>query len=483
MMDAQSEQRAARSMNTEAPTRALARFATHAGCFSPLARQRAVDAITDCVGCMLAGSREALSGPLLRVLPTQPRPVANAGAVLVGTPTYAAPADAALFNGTIAHALDYDDTNHPAYAHPSAVIVPTLLALAPLANATGADLVTAYILGLEVFGKLGRALNNAHYKRGWHATATFGTLAATVSAARVLRLSEAQTVMALGIAASAAGGLRVNFGSMVKPLHAGQAARNGVLAALLAREGFLASEGALENTYGYFAVFNDGIGVDPAPFATLGEPLEILSEFGLALKMYPSCGATHPGIEAALALHRDLGGAPIRSVRAGVCEMAFAPLLYVLPEEPLQGKFSMHFCLAAALLDGKLNLATFTREKIADPRIRALIPSITMELEERFRHDSEFPTVITVETTTGTRHERTVLLASGKPARWFTAQQLQDKFDDCAARALSAEARVRAFTLLRALDSGAHCAALLDALTAPTMVNASSSTAATNVGT
>ena len=448
----------------DSPTRRLAHFAVHAGGFPTLARQRAVDAITDCIGCMIAGSREDLAAPLLRVLPTQCERGTSAPAVLAGTARYAAPVDAALFNGTVAHALDYDDTNHPAYAHPSAVLVPTLLALAPVTGAAGADLVTAYILGLEVFGKLGHALNTAHYNRGWHATATFGTLAAVVAAGRVLRLDETRMTMAIGIAASSAGGLRANFGSMVKPLHAGQAARNGVLAALLAREGFVASDVALEHKYGYCAVFNDGIGFDLAPFASLGDPLEILSEYGLALKMYPSCGATHPGIEAALALNREIDGAPIRSVRAGVCSMAFAPLIHTMPSAPLQGKFSMQFCLAAALLDGRIDLASFTDEKIHDPRIRALIPKITMELEERFRDDSEFPTVVTVETEAGARHERTVLLASGKPARWFTKEQLRGKFDDCASRAMSPSLRANLFAMLGALDSDAPCDALLRAL-------------------
>ena len=448
----------------DSPTHKLARFAVRGGDFPALARQRAVDAITDCVGCMLAGSREDLAAPLLGVLPTHAAPSPDARAVVVGTGRYAAPADAALFNGAAAHALDYDDTNHPAYAHPSAVIVPALLALAPVAGATGAELVTAYIVGLEVFGKLGRALNTAHYKRGWHATGTFGALAAAAACGRVLRLSEPQMAMALGIAASSAGGLRASFGTMMKPLHAGQAARNGVLAALLAREGFVASDVVLEHEYGYCAVFNDGVGFDLSPFAALGAPLEILTDYGLALKMYPSCGATHPGIEAALTLQRDLAGAPIRSVRAGVCEMAFAPLIYVMPNAPLEGKFSMHFCLAAALVDGRVNLDTFSNEKIADPRIRALIPKIGMEVDERFRHGSEFPTAVTIETEDGARHERVVLLASGKPERWFTPEQLHDKFHDCAARALTATARASAFAQLRAIDRDGPCERLLDAL-------------------
>ncbi len=437
----------------QALTRAMARFAANADGFPPLARRRAADAMLDCIGCMLAGSREELGGILRRVLAVHPQASPQAPAALVGSDAYASAPDAALFNGAIAHALDYDDTNHPAYAHPSAVIVPALLAAAALAPVAGADLVTAYIAGFEVFGKLGRAMNTQHYKRGWHPTATFGTLAATVAAGRLLRLSEAQMVMALGIAASSAGGLRVNFGSMVKPLHAGQAARNGVLAVMLAREGFVASADALEHGYGYVEVFNAGIGFDPAPLMALGEPLEILTEHGLALKPYPSCGATHPGIEAALQLHQALGGAAIESVRAGVCEMAFAPLIYVKPASALQGKFSLHFCIAAALLEGKVGMATFTEQKIADRAIADLIPRISMEVDEELRADGEFATRVSVNTSDGRLLERLVPLAMGKPARWFSADTMRAKFDDCARLVLDAPARDLAYAQWRAMDS------------------------------
>jgi len=412
-------------------TRGLATFALDDHLFPSLARSRAVDAITDCVGCMIAGSREALAGPLLKSLASVESSHEQFPALMLGTARYASPADAALYNGAIAHALDYDDTNHPAYAHPSAVLVPTLLALASRVGASGDKLIDAYLIGFEVFGKLGRAMNTQHYKRGWHATSTFGTLAAVLAAGRLLGLSHQQMAMAIGIAASSASGLRANFGSMTKPLHAGYAARNGVLAAMLAQEGFDASDTALEHRYGYLSVFNDGIGFDPAPLRSLGEPLEILTEHGLALKPYPSCGATHPGIEAALKLHGAIGGAPIARVRMGVSEMAFSPLIHVMPHTPLEGKFSLHYCVAAALVFGEVNLRSFTDEKINDPRITELIPRISMELDPRLRDDTEFATEATVETTGGDRHVCHIPLALGKPARWFSAKQLRAKFDDC----------------------------------------------------
>ncbi len=452
------------AQSTQSVTRSMAAFAVGEHHWSALARERARDAILDCVGCILAGSKEELAAPLLRVLGGFEQPSEQAPAALLGTARYASAQDAALYNGALAHALDYDDTNHPAYAHPSAVLVPALLALAPKCGASGADVVDAYVAGFEIFGKLGRAVNTQHYKRGWHTTATFGTLAATVALARLLRLNEDQAVMALGIAASAAGGLRTSFGSMVKPLHAGYAARNGVLAALLAKEGFVASSDSMDHAYGFLEVFNAGIGFDRAPLLHMGEPLEILTEHGLALKPFPACGGTHPGIEAALLLHKDLAGAPIRSVRAGVCEMAFAPLIHVMPHAPLEGKFSLHYCIAHALLYGELGLASFTQAKIDDPRVRELIPNISMEVDEELRHDSEFATRVTVHTLAGDKFERFVPLAMGKPARWFSIERMREKFRDCSLPVLGQAGCDEAFTALRAMDGPGPVIQLVQAL-------------------
>ena len=412
-------------------TQSLATYAAQArnAEFPALARKRAVDAITDCIACMLAGANEPVAAKLFNVIPSSPAS-RQMPSLLVGRGAYAAPADAALFNGTVAHALDYDDTNHPGYAHVGAPVVATMLALAPKMQATGKDLVAGYILGLEVIGKLGRALNPAHLKQGWHPTATFGTVAAAAVAGHMLHLDEHKMALAIGIAASAAGGWRANFGTMVKPLHGGYAARNGVLAALLAQQELTATENALEHRYGYCNVLTPG-GSDLTQLEKWGESLEILTDYGLALKPYPSCGATHAAIEAALILYKELDGAPIRSVRAGVSELAFEPLIYVVPKTPLEGKFSLHYCIAAALITGAVNLETFTEKVFSNQAIHDLIPRITMEADDRVRHDPEFATVISVETESGKQHESLVPLAVGKPERWFSEEQILSKFLDC----------------------------------------------------
>jgi len=415
--------------------------------FPPLARSRAADAIVDCVGCVLAGLAEPVADVLSRVIA-----VGAPGARLAGSSGSASPMDAALFHGALAHAIDYDDTNHPAYAHPSAVLVPALLAVADEAHASGAELVTAYIVGFQVFGKLGRVLNFAHYQRGWHATGTFGALAASVAVGRLLRLGADQLTAAVGIAASSASGLRVNFGSMVKPLHAGLAARNGVLAALLARNGMDSSVGALDDQYGFFDVFNDGIGQDRASLGDWATPLEILTVNGLALKPFPACGATHTAIEAAIDLHERVDATTIDRAVVRVTRRAFAPLIHALPATPLEAKFSMQFCVAAALCDGRVDLATFSHEKLDDPLIRSMRERVTVVEDESLPDATEFPASVEIATRDGRSHSQMVPLAMGKPGRWFSEQQLRDKFVTCARQVMSATDADSMFRSIRHVD-------------------------------
>ena len=400
-----------------------------------LAVERSVDAMIDCLGCAFAGSREPIARIMRAALTTLPAGYGKA-APLLGARDYASPPDAALYNGTLAHALDFDDVTHPAIAHATAVLLPAILSTAPLAQVTGEDAIVAYVIGVEVFGKLGRALNNAHYRSGWHATSTFGTIAATAAAARMLHLDAGQARHALAIGASSASGLRANFGTMTKPLHAGYAARNGVLAAQLAHLGFTGTQDIFGADYGFAKTFNqrhETIAWDE--LRRWGDELEVLSEFGLALKPYPACGATHPSIEAAILLRGDLGTrvADIEHIEVGVPEMAFQPLIYPRPRSGLEGKFSMPFVVAAALLDGEVTLQTFTDERVADPGIRALMERIDMKADARVADSTEYACIMEARLAGGERRTRTVELAIGKPSRWFSREQLRHKFVSCMA--------------------------------------------------
>src|SRR3954467_3855590 len=215
-------------------------------------------------------------------------------------------------------------------AHRSAPLVAAALAAAELAGASGRAVLDAYVVGFEIEGRLGRAMNPRHYQRGWHCTSTLGTIGAAAAASRLLGLDTARTAHALAIAASEASGLKENFGSMVKPLHAGMAARNGVLAALLARAGMTASARAIDGPQGFLHAF-DGAGGDiAAAIADLGSRWEIL-DTGITVKLYPSCAGTHPAIDTILDLGREHGIQPDQLERIDVDVDSITPTILIYP--------------------------------------------------------------------------------------------------------------------------------------------------------
>jgi len=434
------------------PTELVAKFITSLKFedLPEIAVRYAVDAITDCVGVTLVGSREPLAQHLLAIMTNKKS--STGAAYLFGSKRKAGWAEAALYNGSLAHAIDYDDTSHPAHAHPSCHLVPVLFSLGEYTKANGRVLITAYVVGLEIIGKLGRALNISHYVKGWHATSTFGALAAAAAGAKLLNLDFQRAKRALGIAASTACGIRANFGTMTKPLHAGLAAHNGVLAALLAEKGFTAAEDVLENRSGYLEVFS---GAEPPKlevFSQLGNPLEITTEYGLALKPFPSCGATHTPIEAALEISKEIDAEEVREVVVGVNELALNIVVYTDPQTPLQGKFSIHFCVAAALVKKEVNRATFSEDVLKDPAVRQMIGKIKLQVDERVRHNTEFGSVVTVTCASGRKVERYVKLAKGKPERWMSREELFTKFLDCSQEVLGKEKAESAFKSLQSIE-------------------------------
>jgi len=265
------------------------------------ARVVAANAWLDTIGVMLAGAVE----PAARVVQETARGEGTGGSCrIAGTAECAGPGWAALANGTAAHALDYDDMCFVSLAHPSAPLVAAALAAGELASVPGRDLLDAWVVGFEVEGVLGRALNPGHYVHGWHCTSTIGTIGAAAAAARLLRLDPGATARCLAIAASEASGLKENFGTDTKPLHAGLAARNGVVAALLARNGLTASNEALDGPQGFLVAMaseRPGLG---GPLEQLGRRWECL-ETGVTVKLYPSCAGTHPALDAVLDLRRQ----------------------------------------------------------------------------------------------------------------------------------------------------------------------------------
>src|SRR5579863_7662026 len=207
-------------------------------------------AILDTVGCTLAGASEPCARIVARVT------AASGPCLVFGTTQRVAPLDAALINGTAAHAHDFDDCSNTLGGHPSAPILPALFALAETRAVDGRAFVAAYVAGWEAETRIARGINFHHYEKGWHPTATIGVFGATAACAKLLGLSMERTARALALAATFSSGLKANFGTMTKPLHVGQAARNGLYAALLASEDFTASPDALEHRQGFLRVFN-----------------------------------------------------------------------------------------------------------------------------------------------------------------------------------------------------------------------------------
>ena len=284
--------------------------------------------------------------------------------------------------------------------------------------------------------------------------------------ANLLGLNDAQIEAAIAIGASSACGLRVNFGTMTKPLHAGYAARNAVLAARLAQQGLTGAPDALTAHYGFGEVFNPRSDINWAPLQDWSGMQEIDTPYGLNLKPFPSCAGSHTAIEAAITLREKLNGKldQIERITIGAGRVIFSAMLYDVPQTGLQAKFSMPYCVAAALVDGKIDLGSFTTERIYRPAVQELMARIKMIDDERVRNHSELGTVLTATLRNGTVIEETVLIAAGKPERWFTRDQLGVKFGDCTAGMATPVWRDAAFAALQDLDTDVPAARLLESL-------------------
>ena len=388
-------------------------------------------AILDCLGVMLAGSIE----PAARIVAEVARAEGGSPlATVVGTPLRTGTVWAALANGTAAHALDFDDTNFAMLGHPSAPVLSAALAAGELVMADGRALVHAFLLGFEVETTMASVMNPPHYEKGFHATGTLGTMGAAAAAARLLGLDAAQTRAALAVAASQASGLKENFGTMTKPFHAGHAARSGVLSALLARDGFTASEQAIEGPQGYFAVLSAGKR-DEQVLDSLGAPWKIL-ETGVAVKPYPSCACTHSIIDSALELQRTHRIRPeqVAQVTVGVNAAVPRILIHSNPRSGLEAKFSGEFSAAAALCDGRVGIATFRDDKTDDPTIRELMTRVRLVVDPEIPGDLErhMWTRVTVRLRDGREVAIAPRPVPGHPGLPLSMDQLREKFMDCA---------------------------------------------------
>jgi 2-methylcitrate dehydratase PrpD len=289
---------------------------------------------------------------------------------------------AAFTNGVLAHALDYDDTWLP-LGHPTCTVFPVILALGEMLDLPGRRLLEAFVLGLEVHGKVGMGYSTP----GFHSTGIYGSLAAAAAASRLLGLDAPRTRMALGIAASHASGLHCNVGTMTKPYHAGNAASGGVRAALLARDGFTADGEAIEGRGGFADAFIGRGRYDPETMTrNLGNPFHILSP-GIGIKKYPTCYINHRALDAILQLVRrfDIKPEEVEEVVVGVPHEDI--LNRPEPETGLRAKFSLQYNMAAALLDRGITIDTFREERVHAPDIRTMLKRVRLEVDPSIPSD------------------------------------------------------------------------------------------------
>ena len=452
-------------------TEQLAAFTVHTvyDDVPPQAYARAKDAILDGLGCALVGAPTS-TGKIIVQYVRDRGGEARAGVIGGGFKT-SAPL-AALANGTMAHAVDFDDVNWNMSGHPTVPLLPAVLALGQEVHASGQEVLLAYTLGFEVETKIGLAVNPRHYALGWHATSTLGTLGAAAACAKLLHLDMPHTQRALGIAASTAAGLRQNFGTMTKPFHPGQAAMNGITAALLAQLGWTADSHILEAPYGFCQLYagqgHHNLGHIVKRFGT---PYELIAS-GVAIKQYPCCAFTHRALDAMLALvqQHKLTVEDVAAVECLVGRPTTEVLIHVCPQTGLEGKFSMQYCMAAALLDRRIGLLSFSDEKVKRPAAQRLFERVTMRCHpEALRHGTsgeELPVIVTLTLQDGRTLAAQVRHPKGPPVHPLTPIELQEKFEDCAQGVLERPDIRAVIELVQGLERVEDVGQLMDVLMA-----------------
>jgi len=404
-------------------------------------------AVIDCLGVTLAGSKEQ-SAILCAEMVRQEQAVPEA--TILGQGFKSSGAQAALANGTAAHALDFDHSTY--LGQPTSALIPALISLGESLGASGPALLQAYVAGFEVTTKIAKSISEEG-RGDWHSAGTLGTLGAALSCAKLLGLDAGRTHMALGLATAMASGIANNYGTMTKPLGTGLAARNGITAAKLAQRGFTANPQALEGETGFFNTFLSSP-PDSGPLAELGSSYELLT--GIKIKNYPCGGLTHPAIDAVFGLrsaHRIKPEA-IESVRVEVPNHTFKRIVFKVPQSGLEGKFCMGYLVARAMIDGKVTLDAFTDAAVRDPRILDLASRVDMVLDTKLRNEAGYrPCKVSIRLKDGQEFSRTVEHAKGSREVPLSQQELRSKFEDCARRRINDQAIGAAWTQMERFET------------------------------
>lgn len=385
---------------------------------------------------------------------------------------------AALANGAAGHAMDYDDTQlsttpdrtYGLLTHPTVPALAAALAVAEQKGASGADFLEAFLTGFEVECKVAEAIDPDHYRRGFHTSGTIGTFGAAACAAKLLKLDRAATAHALTIASSLAAGIRVNFGSMTKPLHVGRAAENGVFAAELASRGFTGGAEGLDGQWGFFQVLGGGAELDRL-VPVLGKPHTIVNP-GVSIKPYPSGVLSHPSMDAMLKLvtEHDVKPEQIKAMRLRAGSNILEPLRYKTATTELEAKFCIPFLLSSIAIRRKAGIREFTDEFVSSEPVQRMMPRVTTMLDPQIEAQGfdKIRSVVEVDLTDG----RKLVQASndkyrGGPDWPFTRAELHERFTDCATLTLPQSRVPQALAQIEAVEKLKDIRELTRTLTSP----------------
>jgi 2-methylcitrate dehydratase PrpD len=415
----------------------------------------------DGIGLAMSGS-VAKSGELVRQH-LNSLGIPTGSATVFGSSIKTAPRFAAFANGVGIHADDYDDTQlavakdrvYGLLTHPTAPALPSAIAKGEALNASGADVFLAYQLGVEVECKISEAINPRHYQTGFHSTATCGTFASASAAGRLMGLNKETMLRALSIAGSQSAGLRENFGTMTKPFHAGRSSESGIVAAEFAQIGWTAAPTILEAPRGFFSAA--GGGYDPKAIdGVLGKPWTFASP-GVSIKPHPSGSLTHPGMTEMLRLIKEhnIKADQVVNVKVGTNHNMPNALIHHRPTNELQAKFSMEFCMAILLLEGRAGLSEFTDEVVMRPDVQAMIQKVDfgVDPEAEAAGFHKMTTIITITLADGRVIRGSADFGRGSPAMPMTYDEVADKFrENCEFAKFSSQKANQVVEMIRGIE-------------------------------
>lgn len=402
--------------------------------------QTATCCALDFFAVVLAGFREPLAGQITRSV-TNLGGTPKATLLLGGVRT--SPPLAAMANGTLAHTLDYDDTLWTYIGHSTSVIFPAALAVAEAVDCSGLDLLASFSLGVETAHLIGSPITPKLSKRSWHPSPSVGVFGAAVSSSLIMGGNINSIASALTISTNMAAGIRQNFGSKAKPLVIGWASHAGVMASIFAQQGISGSEDAFEGRQGFYMAYANTI---PDRFNKDRNSKMAVVSPGVAFKLYPCCTGAHPTIDAIVMIQKEylLSLDEIGSVQIEVTPEVLDELIYPVPSDSREARFSLPYCAAVALMYGGVGLDHFRDESLKNPDISAIMQCIEIQPNEKLsRLGGEHcpASRVTIVTRGGRKIQRSVSAARGNPGNPISFEELQSKFYHCATTAGLAEKR------------------------------------------